>query len=361
MALALVVGALSSSGCGLLWDFDPPDAPGRDAGRRPDGGPDGGPCALCVDDGDPCNGAETCLADGSCVGIGRVVCDDGFLCTRDACVDGECVFEPEDDRCGPPDGCRAARCDPGRGCVPEDLPCEDDDIACTEPFCSPTGECIQRPLDGRCGDEEICDPEIGCRPAAQCVDVDDCPVRACAEPVECRGGTCRYFVFPEGLPCDTGNPCQTAFCNGFGACVVDGEVLCPPDEPPGDPAACTLDTCRRVGADEVECVYLPEVGLACDDGDPCTNPDVCNAIGECEGPPLCPDPAPDDCETIACIDDGPRCAVIDECPPTQLCNPRRGECACLAGRADCDGDGECECNLLVDGCLAGGRCGPLGP
>jgi hypothetical protein len=115
---------------------------------------------LCPDDGRYCNGREICDPGEGCTSSGNPCpdgflcdedndicadclgdhqCDDGIDCTDDACFDGECVFEPDDEVC-PDDGryCNGAeRCDPAGGCVstgnpcPPALVCDEDQDRCT--------------------------------------------------------------------------------------------------------------------------------------------------------------------------------------------------------------------------------------
>lgn len=112
-----------------------PDA-GRDTGpSMPDMGVDGGSdagmpndafvpndafsvaCGTTCDDGDPCNGVETCDAtSGTCVPGSALPCDDGMACTTDSCMagvgcqhdeadtDGDGVFDCTD--CAPTDNTR---------------------------------------------------------------------------------------------------------------------------------------------------------------------------------------------------------------------------------------------------------------
>jgi len=73
----------------------------------------GGQCDWSnpCDEGQFCNGVETCVA-GVCVAGTPPDCDDGNLCTEDACdpQTGGCVNEPVDYDDGDP--CTADSCDP---------------------------------------------------------------------------------------------------------------------------------------------------------------------------------------------------------------------------------------------------------
>ena len=54
---------------------------------------------IDCDDGDTCNGAETCDAALGCVPGPPIDCDDGDACTSDACEAGTCVHEAQPDCC----------------------------------------------------------------------------------------------------------------------------------------------------------------------------------------------------------------------------------------------------------------------
>src|SRR5262250_18072 len=51
------------------------------------------------------------------------------------------------------------------------------------------------------------------------------------------------------------------------------------------------------------CICFPAPGAPCDDGNPCTGPDVCDSLLSCVGPPI---------SGPAC-DDGKFCTVNDTC------------------------------------------------
>jgi hypothetical protein len=104
--------------------------------------PAAGACvATPLPDGTAC--ASGCLAEGrcvagSCLGTARS-CDDGNACTDDACGGGtSCVHTPV--TCAAPeDPCKAASCDPVRGCEVTDVP---DGTLCGPP--------------ARCGGRHVC-------------------------------------------------------------------------------------------------------------------------------------------------------------------------------------------------------------
>jgi slime mold repeat-containing protein len=90
-------------------------ATGADPGEGGAGGSEGPPPCEC-DDGNPCNGFETCAGDGSCITTsGPTPLDDDNACTDDHCEDGAPVHReiPLDDG----DPCTKDYCDPDLGVV----------------------------------------------------------------------------------------------------------------------------------------------------------------------------------------------------------------------------------------------------
>jgi hypothetical protein len=88
------------------------------------------------DDGEFCNGAETCdTGTGECLPGTPVDCDDRVTCTVDTCdeVNDQCVNTPDDAAC-PDDGlfCTGDEiCDPAAGCVSTGDPCPEGTV-CNE-------------------------------------------------------------------------------------------------------------------------------------------------------------------------------------------------------------------------------------
>ncbi|MEL6759039.1 MAG: DNRLRE domain-containing protein [Myxococcota bacterium] len=117
-------------------------------------------------------------------------------------------------------------------------------------------------------------------------------------PATCTDGvTCRYSDAPAGTPCaDDGNPCTDDVCDQAATCVHtpnisscdDGDLCTEFDVCSGggcvgvpidcdDGELCTTDSC-----DAGQCVNTPRSGT-CDDGDPCTVADACGDDGTCVG------------------------------------------------------------------------------
>jgi len=110
-----------------------------------------------------------------------------------------------------------------------------------------------------------------CTSHADCADTDACTIDRCSDftggdcsntPVAQASGTCCDSTTTEGSAADV---------NGTGAiCTLDdGEV-------------CTVDTCS-VGPSRGVCNHVCTAGIGCNDGNPCTYADLCDANCGCTG------------------------------------------------------------------------------
>ncbi len=159
--------------------------------------PDGDSCA----DGDACNGAETC-SGGSCASGAPPDCDDGLVCTADACdaitgcahtpiasccdVDAEC---DDGNACNGRETCAAHACTTG---TPPD--CDDGD-ACTVDACDDATGCTHEATLGCCGADIDCDDGNACT-----ADTCDLADGTCAHVATCDAGagTDAAVVLPDG-------------------------------------------------------------------------------------------------------------------------------------------------------------------
>ncbi len=361
-----------------------PDAPCRvaacdprtgECGRAP--APDGTAC----DDGDRCTTGDACTA-GRCEGAAPA-CDDGDACTVDRCdpVSGACVhpLQPGDGREGAPgdpacangrdddcDGLADAADADCRRCA-ADADCDDGD-PCTEFSCD-AGTCVARPsaADGRaCDDGDACTQGDTCRAercegaAVDCSGLDG----PCARGV-CALGACVPRPVGDGAACDDGDACTQGDACREGSCA-------------GRPRDCSAldDECRVGRCAEGGCRAEPRpAATPCNDGQPCTVRDACEA-GECRGAPAdcgafdgacvvgqC-DPTSGDCAPVRLpdgsgCDDGDPCTVDDACT-LGACAGRPRDCAaldgaCVVGRCD---EGACRAVPRRDGtpCDDGSAC-----
>jgi len=277
--------------------------------------------ALGCNDGDVCDGLETCnpatgqceegtppdcedenpCTDGFCGVNGcfqvnnTASCSDGNACTAgDVCTAGACTSGGLI-QCSDGDPCNGLEtCDPESGCLPgTPLDC-DDDNPCTDDFCGPQG-CFHVNTTASCNDGNPCTTNDACFLGA------------------CRGGAL--------LQCSDGDPCNgVETCNPTGGCQAGTPLSCDDDN------GCTEDSCEP----GVGCAHVDLDATACDDGDACTTGDVCSA-GTCGG------------EAVVCGD-------ANVCNGQESCNPSTG--VCEAGTPlTCD-DG--------DACTIDNACDPQG-
>ena len=309
--------------------------------------------ALVCDDGNACNGAETCDPDLKCVGGQPLVCSDGNPCTADSC-DAQlgCIHTPSDDPCDDDnqctvgDVCAQGKCQPGQA-----LPCNDDDV-CTTDSCQPDSGCIYVLNQAPCDDLDLCTVGDHCHLGActsssllVCDDGNACTDDSCSSEAGCQ------FVpnqagCDDGSDCTDGDVCKGGWCAGSPV-VCDDEEICTDDScvpgsgcvfkhnaaPCDDGDACTLtDACSQgicAGGDVDDC----------DDGNVCTD-DSCLALSGCQNQPL----------TGAACDDQDPCTIVDSC--------NNGICAGV-GDKDCNDDDVCTADSCVPfaGCVYGAQDG----
>jgi hypothetical protein len=257
-------------------------------------------CPVC-DDGDVCNGPETCdvNADPSgspCVGGQPLDCNDQNVCTADTCDPILGCQHGAPDPCDDQNVCTADTCDPILGCqhgAPD--PCDDQNV-CTADTCDPILGC-QHGAPDACDDSNVCtadtcDPILGCQHGVPdaCDDSNVCTTDTC-DPIlgcqhtdpktcddndVCTTDTCDPVTgcdnAPGALNCDDNDVCTTDTCDPITGC----------DNAPGaqgdcdDENVCTTDKCDPVDG----CVHN-DISDKCDDGDSCTD-DTCDPVDGCQ-------------------------------------------------------------------------------
>jgi hypothetical protein len=253
------------------------------------------------DDGDACNGSETCVGN-ACQPGTPLSCDDSNACTTDSCAGGVCYHDPL--FCDDADSCTADSCDNGA--------CVNDPIAgcCGNLVCESGEDCDTCATDcvGQAGVEPGCGNGY-CEPG-----LEDC--LSCPE--DCRG---RQNGNPGNRYCcgDGGgeNPvgCEDSRCSSGGFQCSDilpggyccGDSYCDPGE---DSSNCALDcgTCVPTVED-------------CANGvdDDCDGQADCND-SDCAGSPACS-------STPSCSDIGVSCNTDNECC-SRKCRGRTGAKIC---------------------------------
>ena len=327
------------------------------------------------DDDDPCTEEDACT-DGACEGTpkdcddqndctvdlcndqgiceatpvpGFKACDDGSLCTEnDKCQGGFCVGG-KTIVCDDENPCTADSCNPDQGCVftPQEASCNDGNLCTTGDACS-EGKCTGTPKS--CDDNDPCNGVESCAPESglcvssgepECDDAVACTVDTCVKGVGCKhdadhaacddgeectgvevcdlASGCVSSPLPDGSGCDDGDKCTKLDVCKAGKCAGVTDDC-------NDDNVCTVDVCDEA----LGCVSTPVPGFKqCDDGNACTDDDICKD-GFCKGlATQCDDQNPctdDTCDasggcvsepnTDAC-DDGDGCTENDVCKDKQ--------------------------------------------
>jgi hypothetical protein len=254
----------------------------------------GGPPLLC-DDGNLCNGQESCDPATGCKTGAPLSCDDGNPCTADSCnpatgcahvdsdgacddgnactagdhcQDGKCLPAGLAD-CDDKNFCTTDSCDPAKGCLHllNQAPCDDDNVCTTGDHCH-LGECISSGSlacnDGNPCTDDSCDAKTGCTHTPASAACDD--GNACTTGDQCKNGWC---LPGPALDCVDGNPCTDDLCDPDEGCLfVNNQAPCDDGNACTDGDACGNGACQ------------PGVALDCDDSNPCTD-DACDPQTGC--------------------------------------------------------------------------------
>jgi MYXO-CTERM domain-containing protein len=218
------------------------------------------PGASCAD-ATVCNGAETCDGNGACVPGTAPTCDDGNLCTDDAC---DAVA-----------GCTTAPRAPGTSCA-------DDTVCNGAEVCDATGTCLAG-TGLTCDDGNLCTDDA-CDAVSGCVATNRAPGSSCADGTVCNGAeTCDgsgACVAGTALVCDDGSICTDDSCDAVTGCAhafAAPTIVCRASTGVCDAA----ETCTGGSADCPSDLAI-EDGTTCDDGNVCTIDTVCDD-GACGG------------------------------------------------------------------------------
>ena len=152
-------------------------------------------------------------------------CDDGDPCTADACEEQECVFPPASGpACDDLDVCtHSDTCSDG-SCLGTSYSCNDDNV-CTDDSCTGDGGCVNTPMDVECPDGDLCNGNETCQ-AGECTTGSDlvCDDSSPCTDDSCDPGSGCVFVPNDGNSCDDGDILNGAETCQAGACVA-GEPL----------------------------------------------------------------------------------------------------------------------------------------
>jgi hypothetical protein len=212
-------------------------------------------CPIC-DDGNQCNGTETCDAQLGCQPGTPITCNDNNVCTSDSCdaavpAPGDpCVYTPgAQGDCNDNNVCTTDACDPIQGCTYTPGAQGDcNDNVCTTDACDPIEGCTHTPgAQGDCNDNNVCT-------------TDACdPIQGCTHT-------------PGALNCNDQSVCTTDTCDPITGCHNEPGAQGDCD----DNDVCTDDKCDP----ETGCEHTDNSGK-CDDGDTCTD-DSCDPKGGCQ-------------------------------------------------------------------------------
>jgi cysteine-rich repeat protein len=348
--------------------------------------------ASC-NDGNACTQGETCQA-GSCGGGAPVVC-----AALDQCHDvGTC--NPANGTCSNPPKANGTACNDGNACTQSDT-CQSgtctgaNPVTCTAlDQCHDVGTC--NPANGTCSNPAKSDG-AACNDGNACTQSDSCQSGTCtgANPVACTAldqchdvgvcnpsnGTCSNPVKSNGSPCNDGNACTQSDTCQSGTCTGANPVACAGLDQCHDPGVCdpASGVCSNPNKTN---------GVACNDGNACTqtdtcqsgactgaNPVVCTASDQCHvagtcdpASGACSNPAKQDgsscvdgnactqtdvCQSGTCVGTNPvACAALDQCHDPGVCNTASGVCSNPA-KSDgslCNDGNAC---TQVDACQAG--------
>ena len=231
------------------------------------------PCASAAtcDDGDPCT-ADACT-DGVCAHAAidgcctlDAQCDDGDVCSgtehcdlqSHQCQDGTPIGDGPAAGCG--DACHpAAACTGGHCVVGDGVTCDDGQL-CTVDACDPDVGCIATAVPGCCAATADCNDHDPCTSDACNLDSNTCthePVSdvcmPCAADTDCSPlGRCSGQACEGGIctvtttSCDDGDACTADSCPDAGGCRHDLIAgCCHTAAECDDGDACTTDTCDR--------------------------------------------------------------------------------------------------------------------
>ena len=245
------------------------------------------------DDGDVCTYGDHCSL-GECVSSGLLNCDDSNPCTDDSCSpEVGCQFVPNNAACDDGTECSVDDACSGGVCKGVLVDCDDNSV-CTKDWCDIDLGCQHSALVGPCSDGTDCTVGDSCAngicvpgPLLDCDDANPCTIDSCHPQAGCEH-------VPNADPCDDDDACTVGdVCSG-GECQPGGAKDCDDDN------VCTGDSC----APDKGCVYILNT-LPCDNGNGCTENDVCVG-GECTAGPQ-----------IDCDDSDP--CTNDSCTPEDGC------------------------------------------
>jgi hypothetical protein len=303
--------------------------------------------AYSVNEKNPANGCQACLPTVSQTAWSNLasatLCNDGNSCTSKDMCDGNGVCK------GTIYSCTAGACDQSS-------------------VCDGTGGCKVTPKvkGALCNDGSDCTSNDACDGAGKCLGVSySCPKPAdCQDTVSCDGkGGCAATHKPANTPClDDGQAATLDVCDGKGACthplasekcLINGKSYSLNQKNPANGCQACVPSLSMIAWSN-----LPNTTL-CDDGNLCTAQDTCDGKGHCQGAVYSCTPAPCELSAVcdgmggclatpkalgASCDDSNACTQADVCDGLGKCNGSAYACpppTVCQEQVICDGQGGC--------------------
>lgn len=317
----------------------------------------GTPC----DDGDKCNGIETCVT-GVCKAGTPLDCNDNEVCTTEACSPSQgCVHHENSAACDDGDVCTVDDVCAEKSCQSGDeLDC-DDGNACTAETCDPVEGCAHAPVSDTtaCDDGNACTLQDACAAGActwtakSCTDNNPCTTDTCNPAT----GACAHANLADGTVCGEGKQCVVGACTANAdVCSTDGMTACRQVSGTLGYYECVVEVGQTKGTWQVLEMCGPIGSAVCLDGGGCSNAGATEAAcadgldNDGDGQKDCADP---DCGAMTC-DDGNVCTT-DACTASGVCiHANIVGCPAPACTPACGGGKQCG----DDGCS--GSCGTCG-
>jgi len=347
---------------GLVCQASGPGGALRCTACRPGTKACGAACAACCSDSD-CSGATchtgTCQ-NGACTltpVTDGTACDDGNKCTQtDTCQNGACVggnpvvctaldqchdvgtCDPLTGTCSNPNKTDGTACNDGNKCTSGDTCqggvcqggaaaiCPQSSNPCLTVVCDPAQGCVTKPQPAgtACSDNNACTVGDACDGNGTCVPGTAVTCGPCLT-CDTSSGQCVADAAQNGNACPgAGNLCFAKFVCLQGSCTGADPVVCQASDQCHVAGTCdpTTGVCSNPDADD---------GTACNDGNQCTQKDVC-VSGVCTGgdPVTCS--AGGICTTIACDPTSGQCVATPETDGTQCTNAAGVSGTCSGGQ-----------------------------
>lgn len=295
--------------------------------QRCNEGRDGWEDQEFCDDGNACNGTETCQGQ-SCVAGTPPNCSDNNACTDDWCDQalgcrhanntGSCS---DGNACTTGDSCSGGQC---RGGAPPN--CNDNNV-CTDDSCNQSTGCVHSNNSASCNDSNACTTNDTCSggsckggPALDCDDNNVCTDDSCDKSSGCQHGN-NTASCSDGLYCNGAEKCMSGTCR-------DAADPCS-----GSTPACIEETDKCV---------------ECTSDDHCTEPETCGGGGRanvCGCTPSCP----------ACLTSSQPDGCGDTCPANCKTSCNSGACS-ACGNGTCGSGENCSSCPADCGCTTGQEC-----